>query len=183
MASFSNRAGTQELTYVTAPGVDIYSTLPDNRYESYSGTSMATPHVAGVVALMLSANPDLDNNQIREIIEETSGGGDDEETPLFPDFGDIFPGMNLNLDNIAESRIKSSFQSNLQSNIQSNSNSGYTARSFSTDLDLSNNTIFNKSANNYFDSQFVNYQQDNRLFSSDMKNIFEEDEILLGLIE
>ena len=130
MASFSNRAGTQELTYVTAPGVDIYSTLPDNRYESYSGTSMATPHVAGVVALMLSANPNLDSNSIRQILEETSGGGDDEEIPLFPGFGDIFPGLNLNLDNIAESRIKSSFQSNFQSN----SNSGYTALSFSTDL-------------------------------------------------
>ncbi|MGB3759462.1 MAG: S8 family peptidase, partial [Rivularia sp. (in: cyanobacteria)] len=44
LASFSNRAGSEELTYVTAPGVDIYSTLPDNQYESYSGTSMATPH-------------------------------------------------------------------------------------------------------------------------------------------
>ena len=177
MASFSNRAGTQELTYVTAPGVDIYSTLPDNRYESYSGTSMATPHVAGVVALMLSANPNLDSNSIRQILEETSGGGDDEEIPLFPGFGDIFPGLNLNLDNIAESRIKSSFQSNLQSN----SNSGYTALSFSTDLDLSSNSIFNKSANNYFDSQFVSYQQDNRLFSSDIKSMFEEDENLIGL--
>ncbi|WP_088242573.1 S8 family peptidase [Calothrix rhizosoleniae] len=73
MANFSNRAGDDNLAYVTAPGVDIYSTVPNNRYDSYSGTSMATPHVAGVVALMLSANPNLTTTEIRQIITETSG--------------------------------------------------------------------------------------------------------------
>ncbi|MEG3435789.1 S8 family serine peptidase [Pannus brasiliensis CCIBt3594] len=74
MASFSNRAGTNSsMMYVTAPGVNVYSTLPNNSYGSYNGTSMATPHVAGVVALMLQANPALTDAQVREMITATAG--------------------------------------------------------------------------------------------------------------
>ena len=40
-----------------APGSSIYSTLPSNTYGSYSGTSMATPHVSGAIALCASMNP------------------------------------------------------------------------------------------------------------------------------
>ncbi len=72
LSDFSNRAGTTPLTYVTAPGVDIYSTYPGNSYEYLNGTSMAAPHVAGVVALMLSAKKGLTNDQVRQIIMETS---------------------------------------------------------------------------------------------------------------
>ncbi|AUT03878.1 peptidase S8 [Nostoc sp. CENA543] len=73
LTDFSNRAGSNELAYVTAPGQSVYSTLPGNQYASYSGTSMASPYVAGVVALMLSANPNLTESQIRQIITGTAG--------------------------------------------------------------------------------------------------------------
>ncbi len=73
IADFSNRAGNNQLTYVTAPGVKVYSSLPGNQYGAYSGTSMATPHVAGVVALMLSANRSLTDAQVRQIITDTAG--------------------------------------------------------------------------------------------------------------
>lgn len=67
--SFSNWGKS---VHVAAPGVDIYSTIPGGKYASYSGTSMATPHVSGLVALMLSGNPKLTPVQIKKILMETA---------------------------------------------------------------------------------------------------------------
>jgi len=53
---------------LSAPGSDIYSTLPGGIYGSMDGTSMATPHVAGVAALLWSANPSWTYQQVRNRI-------------------------------------------------------------------------------------------------------------------
>lgn len=81
MADFSNQPGISQLAYVTAPGVDIYSSVPGNQYAYYSGTSMAAPHVAGVVALMLSANRNLTDAQVRQIITQTAGNSTKSDVP------------------------------------------------------------------------------------------------------
>ena len=84
LANFSNRSGSQEITYVTAPGIDVYSTIPNNQYANYNGTSMAAPHIAGVVALMLSANPNLTDIQVRQIIISTSANSTNPPDPTTP---------------------------------------------------------------------------------------------------
>ena len=53
---------------IGAPGVAITSSVPYNTYSSYNGTSMATPHVTGGVALYASINPGASAAQIRSAI-------------------------------------------------------------------------------------------------------------------
>lgn len=53
---------------IAAPGVDIYSTFLGNTYGRKSGTSMAAPHVSGVVGLLLAANPGLSQDQVRSCL-------------------------------------------------------------------------------------------------------------------
>ncbi|PZV06787.1 MAG: hypothetical protein DCF22_23130 [Leptolyngbya sp.] len=68
----SNRAGNTPLSYVVAPGVNVYSTIPNNRYDYFNGTSMAAPHVSGLAALILSANPTLTPAQVISLITTTT---------------------------------------------------------------------------------------------------------------
>ncbi len=63
LASFSNFGVTS--VDLAAPGVRILSTLPGDAYGSYSGTSMATPHVTGVAALVKSRNLTLGDAKIK----------------------------------------------------------------------------------------------------------------------
>lgn len=69
VADFSNYG--KEIVDVFAPGVKIYSTLPENKYGNLSGTSMASPVVTGVAALIREYFPDLTAVQVRQIIEQS----------------------------------------------------------------------------------------------------------------
>jgi len=59
---------------IVAPGVDVFSSLPENSYGSNSGTSMAGPHMVGVVALIWSAQPELigDIDATEQLIIDTA---------------------------------------------------------------------------------------------------------------
>lgn len=76
---------------VMAPGGQIYSTLPQNKYKAESGTSMASPAVAGVAALIRSYYPKLTAAQVKQIIMDSGlpvnpkvivGGNPDDVKPL-----------------------------------------------------------------------------------------------------
>ncbi|MDR2178958.1 MAG: Ig-like domain-containing protein [Synergistaceae bacterium] len=69
-ASFTNWSET--FVDLVAPGVGILSTLPGHKYSAWSGTSMATPHVAGAVALLASYRPDLNAAELKALILSTA---------------------------------------------------------------------------------------------------------------
>jgi thermitase len=68
-ANFSNYG---DYIDIAAPGVNIPSTYFNEQYAALSGTSMAAPHVAGLAALIKSANPDLKSSQIMNIIKKSA---------------------------------------------------------------------------------------------------------------
>ncbi len=70
VAEFSNYSA--ENVDVFAPGVTIYSTIPDSEYKNLQGTSMASPVVAGLAALLRSYFPDLNAEQVKEIIMQSA---------------------------------------------------------------------------------------------------------------
>jgi len=68
-ASWSSTGSALELA---APGVYIYSTYLDSTYDTYSGTSMACPHVVGTAALVWAGEPTLTNVEVRTRLQETA---------------------------------------------------------------------------------------------------------------
>jgi len=67
-SSFSNYG--KDYVHVFAPGSDILSTFPNNKYASISGTSMATPMVSGLAALIRTMRDGLSGQQVRQLIED-----------------------------------------------------------------------------------------------------------------
>lgn len=63
LAYFSNYGET--VVHLAAPGTNILSTVPGNQYDVLSGTSMATPHVAGAAAMLLGLRPDLGPAEVK----------------------------------------------------------------------------------------------------------------------
>jgi Ca2+-binding RTX toxin-like protein len=69
IAGFSNFGANS--VDLGAPGEDVLSLLPGGDYGFLSGTSMATPHVAGVASLILAENPELSAEEVKELILST----------------------------------------------------------------------------------------------------------------
>jgi subtilisin family serine protease len=63
-ASFSTYG--KRTVHIAAPGHKIYSTIPGNRYDSFSGTSMATPHVVGAAALLWGTDPSMSFTEVKD---------------------------------------------------------------------------------------------------------------------
>ena len=82
IAGFSQ---TNDQVELVAPGVAVKSTQPNNSYVSWSGTSMACPHVAGVAALVWSHFPHLTAMEIRNVLRVTAEnlGNDEGKDPVF----------------------------------------------------------------------------------------------------
>jgi subtilisin family serine protease len=65
-------AGCTDKPDVSAPGQGVRSSVPTDSYATFSGTSMASPHVSGCIALMLSVAPLLDYDQVYDILITTA---------------------------------------------------------------------------------------------------------------
>lgn len=60
---------------IAAPGVNIYSSTPGSQYASFSGTSMATPIVSGLVGIMKSLKPDIKAEEVYKILNDSGKNG------------------------------------------------------------------------------------------------------------
>ncbi len=64
-----NRTDDPLVPDIVGPGVGILSCIPGNRYRKMNGTSMATPHIAGLAALLLQAKPDATVDELEQAIQ------------------------------------------------------------------------------------------------------------------
>jgi subtilisin family serine protease len=67
---------------ISAPGKDIASSVPDNDYDVYDGTSMAAPIVSGTIALMKSCNPEISVSDVLHILQATGESVSDYVPPM-----------------------------------------------------------------------------------------------------
>ncbi len=75
LTDFSNKVGNSGAVQINAPGIGIYNTVPNNAYGYWFGTSMATPQVAGMAALIWQANPQLTAAQVRVALVQMAARG------------------------------------------------------------------------------------------------------------
>ena len=75
MAPFSNRAGDARAAYISAPGQKVVADCDAATCALISGTSFAAPHVAGAVALLLQAFPDMSGRQALDLILRSAEAG------------------------------------------------------------------------------------------------------------
>ena len=87
LAYFSNQCGAAADWCMTAPGVNIYSTVPMNTYRQMSGTSMAAPLVAGAAAVLRQAFPYMTARQVIEVLLTTATEIDNSSPESIRDFG------------------------------------------------------------------------------------------------
>lgn len=90
----------ENTVHIAAPGVDILSTVPGDKYASYSGTSMATPHVAGAALLIANANPGISNEDLIALLLDTVDQKDSLQ-------GKVITGGRLNVGNALNPEGKS----------------------------------------------------------------------------
>merc|ERR1712183_3307 len=95
---------------LSAPGSDIRSTIPGNQYATWSGTSMATPHVAAVAGLIWSYFPSCQAYQIRNVLDRTA-------KDLGPNGCDIYYGYGLVQAKDAYNLLKGNCGGNIGSSI------------------------------------------------------------------
>jgi subtilisin family serine protease len=74
MASFSDRAGIAQAAYIAAPGQKVVTDCDAETCALISGTSFAAPHVAGALALLMQAFPDMSGKQALDLILRSAQG-------------------------------------------------------------------------------------------------------------
>ncbi|MEL7122085.1 MAG: S8 family serine peptidase [Bacteroidota bacterium] len=77
-AFFSNHISDVKMG-ITAPGVEIYSTKPNNTYLAHNGTSMSCPYVSGIIGMMKAIKPEINTQEAYKILNET--GKNIKDTP------------------------------------------------------------------------------------------------------
>jgi hypothetical protein len=68
-AYFSNYGSVVELA---APGVNVLSTIPENKYKYFDGTSMSAPFISAACALLISRNPSLSNTEVEQYLTDSA---------------------------------------------------------------------------------------------------------------